>query len=97
LGGQFGGGDVFETATVSANGGAHTADHNNFTTHAFFLLCDESLIVTVVDAGYTALTRARRPSDKGLPLFLRRARPTRVAACMATSRHWWDNLGLCLR
>ena len=44
LSGQLGGGDVFETATVSANGGPHTADHNNFTTHAFLLLCVEPLL-----------------------------------------------------
>jgi hypothetical protein len=62
-----------------------------------FSSCVETLIVTVVDAGYTALTPARHPRDKGLPLFLRRARFTRAVVWMATSRHWWDNLALCLR
>jgi hypothetical protein len=31
--GQLGGRDVLQAAAESTNGGAHTADHNNFTAH----------------------------------------------------------------
>ena len=33
LGGQVGGGHIFQAATKGTNGGAHTADYNYFTTH----------------------------------------------------------------
>jgi hypothetical protein len=33
LRGQLGGRNVFEATAIGTNGGAHTADHNNFTAH----------------------------------------------------------------
>ena len=43
LRGQLGGRDVFEAAAIGTNGGAHTADNNNFTGHRNSFVCKKCL------------------------------------------------------